>query len=167
MIKLTTLVAAALLGASVPALAQEQLAAAPAEFVTKAGSIGMAEVAMGQLGAQKAQSAQVKEFAQHIIQDHSRNNLQLQQAAAAAGQTLPAAPTDEEREALARLQSMPESQFDQAFMQQMVQDHKKAVQLYQAQAQAGRDPQLQAYAQATLPALQQHLQMAQSLAGSR
>ena len=47
------------------------------EFVEKAGTGGLAEVEMGELGVQKATNGQVKAFAKRIVTDHTKANEQL------------------------------------------------------------------------------------------
>ena len=42
-------------------------------------------------------------------------------------------------------------------------DHQETVQLFRTEAGSGQDPALKAFAQKTLPILEQHLQMAQAL----
>jgi putative membrane protein len=67
----------------------------------------------------------------------------------------------ETAETLAKLQG---ANFDREFMRHMVTDHEKAVRLFAAQAQDGTDAELKAFAAKTLPTLQEHLRMAQTLA---
>jgi putative membrane protein len=57
--------------------------------------------------------------------------------------------------------------FDQAYAQEEVTDHQQDIALFRKEAQSGQDPALKNFAQKTLPILQQHLQMAQSLNPSR
>ena len=47
------------------------------EFVEKAGMGGLAEVEMGELGAQKATNGQVKAFAKRVVTDHTKANEEL------------------------------------------------------------------------------------------
>lgn len=47
------------------------------------------EVHMGKMGVEKAQNAQLKQFAQKLIDDHSKANMELRQLAASKGITLP------------------------------------------------------------------------------
>ena len=63
-----------------------------------------------------------------------------------------------------RLRGMNGTAFDTAYTQHMVQDHQKDVAEFQKEAQSGSDPGLKSFAMKYLPALQQHLQMAQSTA---
>jgi putative membrane protein len=44
-----------------------------------------------------------------------------------------------------------------------LQDHRETVELFQKEASSGQDPALKAFAQKTLPILQQHLQMVEAL----
>jgi len=50
-------------------------------------------------------------------------------------------------------------------VQNEIRDHQKDIAEFQQEAQSGTDPALKAFAQKTLPVLQKHLQMAQSLSG--
>src|SRR5882757_61262 len=54
-------------------------------FMKEAAEGGMAEVALGQLAADKASSPEVKEFAQRMVKDHSEANDQLKQIATQKG----------------------------------------------------------------------------------
>ena len=67
--------------------------------------------------------------------------------------------SSQERESdhLAKL-SGPE--FDKAYMEHMVKDHKKDVKEFQKAANDAQDPDVKAFAANTLPTLQEHLQMA-------
>ncbi|MGI8757603.1 MAG: DUF4142 domain-containing protein, partial [Acidimicrobiales bacterium] len=44
-----------------------------------------------------------------------------------------------------------------------LEDHQKTIDLFQKEADSGKDPALKAFAMKTLPTLKEHLQMAQSL----
>jgi putative membrane protein len=48
-------------------------------------------------------------------------------------------------------------------MRDMVTDHEKAVQLFSTEAKEGQDADIKAFANNTLPTLQEHLQMARQL----
>ncbi|MCE3259800.1 MAG: outer membrane protein-like protein, partial [Bacteroidetes bacterium] len=59
------------------------------EFVIDAADGGMLEVKLGELAKTKATSAEVKEHAQHMIDDHSKANEELKALAAQKNITLP------------------------------------------------------------------------------
>lgn len=148
------------------ALAATQAMAAPSadkKFAMKAAKDGLAEVQLGQLAQQKAASPQVKEFGQTLVNDHTQANQELQQIAQGAGMTLPSQPSNKEQEAMQKLQNLSGPAFDKAFVRDEIKDHRKDIGEFQKEAQSGSDPALKAFAEKTLPVLQKHLQMAQSL----
>ncbi|MNF08689.1 hypothetical protein D3C81_1758680 [compost metagenome] len=54
--------------------------------------------------------------------------------------------------------------FDAAYANNQVNAHEEAVKLFKDAAENADDPEIKQFAQATLPVLQQHLEMAQQLA---
>ena len=56
--------------------------------------------------------------------------------------------------------------FDREYARMMVKDHEEDVALFRKEAQSGKDADLKAYAQKTLPTLEEHLQMAKQLPGA-
>jgi predicted outer membrane protein len=88
--------------------------------------------------------------------------------AATSTPTYTAGPTLDARRAdmLNRLVRRRGREFDRLYGQMQVSVHREAVGLYSAYAQVGTDPNLRAFAAQTLPHLQQHLAMAQRLAGA-
>jgi len=101
-----------------------QLSAADKTFMTKAAQGGMAEVELGQLATQKGQSDDVKKFGQRMVDDHSKANDQLKSLASEKGVTLPTSLDAKDRALKDRLSKMSGAQFDKAYMQAMVKDHK-------------------------------------------
>jgi putative membrane protein len=157
----STVAVVALLGA-VPALAA--VSGADKTFATEAAHGGLAEVQMGQLALQKASSPQVKEFAQRMVRDHTQANQDLMQLGKSENLTLPTQLDAKHKSEMDRLSAMSGNAFDAAYMQHMVQDHKKTAADFQKQAQSGSDPALKSFAQKYLPIIQQHLQMAEASA---
>jgi putative membrane protein len=139
--------------------------AAAKEFVEKAGSSGLAEVELGELGAQKAKNGQVKAFAKQMVADHTKANQELQTAIKGKGLQVPSSRTDMHKAMMEKFQQQDAGKdFDRAYMAQMVQDHKAAVELFESAADDdGLDINLRGYAKQTLPALRDHLQQAQTI----
>ena len=155
------LMAVGLLSFAVPASAA--LSSADREFVQEAASGGMAEVQAAQLAQQRANSQQVKDFASRMITDHTQANTELQQIAQQENITLPSQPMGKDATAAKKLNSLNGAAFDKAYSQDQLSDHQQVVALFRKEASSGQDPALKAFAQKTLPILQQHLQMAQAL----
>jgi putative membrane protein len=133
------------------------------EFAKKAAEGGMAEVAAGRLASTKGQSASVKSFGQRMVTDHSKANDELKAAAAKSGVTLPSTSSQKQKEDATKLAQMQGAQFDKEYSQMMVKDHEEDVALFQKEASSGSDPNLKAFAQKTLPTLQEHLKMAKDM----
>jgi putative membrane protein len=146
---------------AMPATQTQQLAQADVDFAKTAAGAGMAEVKLGKLAEQQAQSEQVKQFGQRMVTDHTKANDQLKAIAEKKKIDLPQSPPDAAQKAYDDLQKKSGQEFDQAFMDTMVKDHHKAVDLFQQEAKSGKDADLQGFAKATLPTLQQHLELAQ------
>jgi putative membrane protein len=123
---------------------------------------GMAEVELGQLASQKAQSDQVKQFAQRMVQDHGKANDELKSLAQQKNITLPTELDAKHKATHDRLSKLSGAQFDRAYMQDMLQDHRKDVNEFRKESQSGRDPEVKAWAAKTLPTLEEHLTLAQT-----
>jgi putative membrane protein len=139
-----------------------KLSSADKTFVEKAAIGGLAEVQMGQLAKQKAASDQVKQFGTRMVDDHSKANDELKQVASSKGITLPSDLDAKHKNKMARLEKLSGAQFDRAYMDDMVADHKEDVAEFQKQAKSGQDPDIKGFASKTLPTLQEHLNMAES-----
>ena len=133
-------------------------------FAKKAAQGGMAEVAMGNLAESHAQSADAKAFGQRMVQDHSAANDKLKAAAEEEHIQLPTEPSAKDQQTINRLSKLQGEAFDKAYAQTMVMDHKKDIGEFKKEARAASSP-VQNFAKATLPTLQEHLQMAEKLPG--
>ena len=158
--------AAGLLGlAALPASAA--LSQVDRDFAQHAASGGLAEVQTAQLAQQRSSSPQVKLFAQRMITDHTQANNELMQIAQQTSLDLPTQPTGKDAFAAQKLSGLNGTAFDQAYARDEVSDHEQDVALFRKEANSGQDPSLKAFAQKTLPILQQHLQLAQALNSRR
>ena len=130
-------------------------------FATKAAQGGLAEVELGKLAMEKASSPDVKQFAQRMIDDHSKANDQLKETAGKDNITIPEA-MDKKDEALKKkLERLSGPQFDRAYMTAMVKDHRGDVSEFKDEASRGSNADLKSFASSTLPTLQEHLKMAE------
>ncbi len=137
-----------------------------AKFYRDAAEGGMAEVAMGSLAQQKAQSPSVKEFGAQMVKDHSAANEKLKALAQSKNITLPANPSVAEMEAKSKLQVLSGQSFDKSYIKGMIQDHEEDIAVFKKEAASGHDPDARAFASATLPTLEAHLKKIQAIAAS-
>jgi putative membrane protein len=122
-------------------------------------------VTFGQLAQTKASSDAVRQFASRMVADHGAANQQLTSLAQSKQMTAPSTMDATHEQLYQQLQGMTGMAFDQAYMNSQVQDHLTAVRIFQTEVNSGSDSDVRGFAQQTLPTLQQHLQMAQTLAG--
>ncbi len=140
-----------------------QLSSHDYKFVSAAARGGEEEVTLGELAAQKGTDPSVREFGQRMAQDHQKVNQQLTQLASQKGATLPSTPTGREEGRVDKLKNMSGADFDKAYMKEMVSDHKKDVKEFQSASTKADDADVKAFAAKTMPTLEEHLQMAESI----
>jgi putative membrane protein len=143
--------------------ANGQLSPADKQFVKKAAEGGMDEVELGQLATQNAKSDEVKQFGQRMVDDHSKANDQLKQVAEQKGVTLPTKLSPKDQAEKDRLSKLKGEQFDRAYMQHMVMDHKKDVAEFKKESTSAKDPEVKNWAAQTLPTLESHLKQAEQV----
>ena len=134
------------------------------DFAMKAAHGGAAEVELGKLAQAQGSDPKVKEFGQRMATDHSKAGEELQTAA--SGMTLPMEPDRKQQSEKERLSKLQGAQFDKAYARYMLKDHRDDIALFKKEANSGQDPQLKAYAQKTLPTLEEHLRLAEQLPGN-
>jgi putative membrane protein len=131
-------------------------------FIKEAGAGGLAEVELSKI-AQKSGNPEVKNFADRMVQDHSKANQELVTIASSLGADVPKALDTEHQRVSQKLAGLHGKAFDEEYMHAMVEDHNKAVMLFQAEERSGQNTELKQFAQKTLPTLQTHQKMAQEL----
>jgi putative membrane protein len=132
-------------------------------FAMKAAEGGMAEVELGRLAAQKASNDRVKQFGQKMVDDHTKANNDLKQAASQEGIELPADTNAKHKATMHKLSGLSGAAFDKAYMDAMVKDHVADVKEFEKASKANGDSPVKSFAATTLPTLKDHLQMARDL----
>lgn len=139
---------------------------ASADFLVKAADGGMAEVECGQLAQSKATNAKVKSFASMMVNDHTGANAQVKSLAGARNITLPTSVSDEHKKAKDELSKKSGADFDKAYMDQMVDDHQKTINLFEKASGDVNDAEVKTFADNTLPKLRMHLDSAKAIRSS-
>lgn len=134
------------------------------DFVEDASAKGVAEVEAGKLAQEKGSAADVKSFADMMVKDHTAANEKLKAIAdskkleVSTNQEL----LDKTKSIILELRSS--KSFDQAYANNQVKAHEATIEIFQAEAKNGTDPDLKAFAEKTLPTLEAHLKQAKALA---
>lgn len=126
-------------------------------FAAKAAVGGMAEVALGKIAAAKSSDANIKDFGNMMVTDHSKANNELMAIDKAKNITLPATLDAEHQAKSDSLSKLSGKDFDKAYVAAMIEGHKKTLALMQSEAANGQDADLKAFAAKTARVVQTHL----------
>lgn len=132
-----------------------------AKFAVAAADGGMMEVQLGKLALVNGSAATVKNFAQMMIDDHTRAGEELKALAQSKNITLPDTLSNKNKDAYDDLAKKKGKEFDKAYTSFMVKDHKEDIDEFKKQGQKGNDLDLKNWAWGKVPILEHHLQMAQ------
>ena len=148
--------------ATIPTPADES--AAP-DFVAKAATGDMFEIESSKIALERSKNAEVKAFAQMMVDAHTKTTKGLNDAIANSGLTLtpPTALPQDKTDALADLRAAKPEDFDKKYLDAQVDGHQAALDLMTRYAQDGDNASLKAAAMATAPLVQQHLDKAKAL----
>jgi len=136
-------------------------------FVKKALEGSMAEVQMGQLALQKSNDDQVKQFAQRMVDDHGKMVDQLKPVAQQMGVKVPDGPPKGDMKKMDKMKALSGDAFDQAYIKDMVKDHKKDSSEFKQEAQSTQNPQLKQLATEGGQTIDSHLQQIQQIAQTK
>lgn len=132
-------------------------------FMVEAASGGLMEVELGRYASDNASSPQVKAFGQMMVKDHSNANEDLKALAARKNVTLPTAPNEKHQEIINNLKQKKGTEFDKAYVEEMVKAHENDVAKFQSKATEGDDADVVTFAAKTLPVLKSHLDQVKKL----
>lgn len=128
----------------------------------------MAEVETGKLALSKSQNAEVKTYAQQMIDDHGKALSELQTLAQQKGVTLPTELDAKHKAMAAKLEKLSGDAFDKEYMKQAgLNDHKATHAKLQKISKNAKDPDVKGAATKTLPVVEQHLKSAQQMTSAK
>jgi putative membrane protein len=153
-------------GTTGPDSLANQQASADQAFVRKALEGGAAEIQLGQLAQQKSQSEDVKQFAQKMVEEHTQLSEQMKPVAQQLGVKEPKGPSKKDKQLMAKLEGLSGPQFDEAYIQAMVKDHKEDLKEFKNEAQSALNQNVKQAAQQGAGVISQHLQMIEQIAQS-
>ncbi|MCS0628886.1 DUF4142 domain-containing protein [Telluria mixta] len=141
-----------------------KLSASDEKAVKDMAMADMAEVETGKLALSKSQNADVKAFAQQMVDDHGQALSKVQALAQARGVTLPTELDAKHKAMSAKLEKLSGDAFDKAYMAGAgVKDHKDTKAKLTSDAKKIKDPDVKALADQHMPVVEQHLKSAQQM----
>ncbi len=135
------------------------------QFVRKAAMGNRAEIELARLAQQKASSPQVKNLARTIAQDHLQAQHKLQEVAQDTNVSMPSRIPREAAREKKKLSSLTGDQFDHAYVQYIMQEHKKNISEFEKATELASGADVRQYATSTLPDLHKHLRLADQAVG--
>jgi putative membrane protein len=132
-------------------------------FALAAASSDMFEVESSKAALEKAERADVKAFAEHMIHEHSTTTAKLLAAAKADGIGTVSPPDSKYGQMIKTIQQAKGGDFNLIYARMQVMAHEQAVALFGDYAENGTSPQLKAFAAENLPILEKHLSDAKKL----
>ena len=134
-----------------------------AEFAKKATIGGLTEIQSVESASKRNLTAEEQAFAKQLITDHRKANDELAAIVKTKGITLPESLSADEQKKLAKMAEIKDKNFNEEFLEHQIDCHKKAISLFEDEAEDGKDADLKAFAVKTLPQLKEHLATAKRL----
>ena len=135
------------------------------DFVKDIAQGSEVEIAASKLAVTKASNAEVKAYAQKLIDDHTAASKELEALVKSKNATWP--PDDpgmkSKKEKHESLQTLTGAAFDKEYLEDMINDHESALARVGRQATNGKDASIKAFASKMQPKLLEHLKMARDL----
>ena len=132
------------------------------DFMNKAASGGMMEIQLGEMAEQNSKSEGVKNFGIMMVKDHKRTIAELKTLAAKKDIALPAVVSEDHQKHINELTPLRGAEFDEKYMDMMVNDHKEDIDLFEKAAKF-EDHDVSAFAAETLPVLRKHFEAAKKI----
>ena len=157
--------------ASAPAFGQilksdQKIDNADAAAMKQLAQANLNEIDAGKAAASKAQSPQVKQFAQKMVDDHTRMLDDLKTLAQQKSVSLPESVSLKDKAQMELMKRASGADFDRKYMDQMVKDHQNDLNDVQELASKAKDPEFKAAVQKASGKISEHLQMAQRIASA-
>lgn len=133
------------------------------QFLMDASQDSLLEIELGKLAQERGSSPDVKEYGERMVEEHSKALDKAKSTASGVNVTIPEDLQAKHKTTVDRFSKMSGEEFDRAYMQHMVRDHKKAVNLFERTSKNARNEEVKNYASEALPTLRDHLEQAQKL----
>ena len=143
--------------------ARGQLSEPDFNFVKETLSNGMSQIDVGNLAKQKGITQVVRDFGDRMVNEHKKANEQLRDIASKKGATLLSDVSYGESSTAERLKKLSGPEFDKAYSSAIVSRHREDLKDLKTAVPTLKDPDLKAFAQQMIPALDEHLRAAQDM----
>lgn len=136
-------------------------------FVMYAGNADLFEIEAAKLAVERAKDPEVKQFAEHMVRQHTMSTNKIKAAAQQAGLAPPTPMlTPHMRGKLTELQAASDTAFDERYMVAQVEAHERALRLHGAYARSGDNSSLRTASSETAATVSQHLAEARRISAA-
>jgi putative membrane protein len=133
------------------------------EFVVRALACDLAEIKLAEKAIKQTSNKDVERFARRMRDDHTKDRDALLERAREMKVGVLGGLDKEHQEKADRLAKLEGSEYDRAYMRCMVENHEKALRLYETWAEKAKDRELAAHLKRTIPTLKEHLEQAREI----
>ena len=131
------------------------------DFVETASAKGIAEIETARMALDEG-TAQIHEFANRMIEDHTKANNELRDIARQQDLEVADDPTLMDMAKAMMLSIRNDESFDDAYIENQINAHEETIELFERASHSDNDA-IRAFAREKLPILREHLQMANEL----
>ncbi len=131
-----------------------------AQFLVNTAEMDLEEILLGQLAQERGTNSSVKNLGKMMIQTHEQNLKDLTVLAGKKSITIPSSTTDKGQKAYQTLNTKMGKEFDKAYCDMIVTDHRNAISLFDKASVESKDGDVSQWATETLPELRTHLDQA-------
>jgi putative membrane protein len=133
------------------------------DFMMEAAQADLAEIDMAQVALQNSGTGDVKDFANMIKSDHTSALEDLREMMKDTNVPQPKSIPVELQKDISRMRSLTGGEFDREFVNMIVSEHQKAIEMFRDQQSTAQNQDVKKYVEDTLPTLEMHLEKAQRL----
>ena len=124
------------------------------------------EISLAKLAEEKGSSSEVKQFAQRMIDDHTRMGKEMTKVAEEVGVPPSSGTSMDEKAAATKLRVLSGESFDKAYIKEMVKDHREDLDAFNKEAAEGSNPVVKDAARSGAKTISSHLELAKQIASS-
>jgi putative membrane protein len=134
-------------------------------FIMSAAEANLAEIDIAKMVDKNSTDPAVKDFANRMVTDHTQANQKLASVAEMSGVKLPTEASATERNQKSELEKLSGAQLNGAYIRDELQGHKETISAFESEIEHGQNQEAKNYAEQTLPTLQDHIRIAEDVAG--
>jgi putative membrane protein len=133
------------------------------QFVADAATGNNKQIDIGSLATQISETPAVKEYAFLLMQYHSSARDELKRVADTINLEIHVTPAAKDEAMKTRLSGLSGKAFDSTYLRAEIDENRKAIDVFEAELNAGESPTVLRYTRRHLPEIRAHLRIADSL----